>query len=60
MAPHALKTLLETSKTLDKSAVAEAPEHRWPPRSRFLFIVAAATLCWLVPGVVAYLLLTSH
>jgi hypothetical protein len=31
-------------------------ERRWPLRRRFLFIVTAATLCWAVPAVIAYLL----
>ena len=35
----------------------EALEQAWPLRRRFLFIVTAATLCWVIPAVIAYLLL---
>ena len=35
----------------------EALERPWPLRRRFLFIVTAATLCWIIPAVIAYLLL---
>jgi hypothetical protein len=29
---------------------------KWPRRSRFLFIVGAAALCWAVPGLAIYLM----
>jgi hypothetical protein len=38
-------------------APQEALEQFWPLRRRFLFIVAAATLCWVIPAIIAYLLL---
>jgi hypothetical protein len=33
---------------------------RWTRRSRFLFIVGAAALCWAVPGVAIYLLVAPY
>ena len=33
---------------------------RWSRRSRFLFIVGAAALCWAVPGVAIYLLIAPY
>ena len=36
----------------------EASEGKWSRRSRFLFIISAASLCWLIPGVVVYLLVS--
>jgi hypothetical protein len=38
----------------------ERESGRWSRRSRFLFIVGAATLCWVVPGVAIYLLVAAH
>jgi hypothetical protein len=38
--------------------LAEEPQvERWSRRSRFLFIVGAATLCWVIPGLAIYLLI---
>jgi hypothetical protein len=37
-------------------ALAGEPEQRWTRRSRFLFIVGAAALCWAVPGIAIYLM----
>ena len=43
------------------SLVAELPfleqeeEPRWSVRTRFLFIVTAASACWAVPATIAYL-----
>jgi hypothetical protein len=33
---------------------------RWSRCSRFLFIVSAAALCWLVPGLAIYFLVGLH
>jgi hypothetical protein len=33
---------------------------RWPRRSRFLFILGAASLCWAIPAVVVYWLALPH
>lgn len=33
---------------------------RWTRRSRLLFIVTAAALCWLLPGAAIYLLVAPH
>jgi hypothetical protein len=38
----------------------DVPERPWPMRRRFLFIVTAAALCWIIPAVIAYLLLVRH
>jgi hypothetical protein len=34
--------------------------NRWPRRSRFLFIVGAASLCWAIPAVIVYWLTLPH
>jgi hypothetical protein len=41
-------------------ALREAPEPRWPMRRRFLFILVAASLCWIVPAVVIYFVLARY
>jgi hypothetical protein len=38
----------------------EGVVERWPRRSRFLFIVGAASLCWAVPAAVVYWLVLPH
>jgi hypothetical protein len=40
-------------------AAAELPTAHltWSRRSRFLFIVAAASACWVIPGAVVYCLI---
>ena len=38
----------------------EGYEGKWSRRSRFVFIVSAASLCWLIPGIVVYLLVGPH
>jgi hypothetical protein len=42
------------------AAVEAEPIDRWSPRTRFLFIVGAAALCWIVPGVAIYLLIAQY
>ena len=43
------------------AATAELPflgieeERKWSHRARFLFIVTAASACWAVPAMIAYL-----
>jgi hypothetical protein len=53
-----------SGKTLEPAQSAEArsdvPERTWPIRRRFFFILTAATLCWVVPAVIAYLLLVGR
>jgi hypothetical protein len=39
---------------------AEPEEERWSRRARFFFIIAAAALCWTVPGVAIYLLVAQY
>jgi hypothetical protein len=41
---------------LDGASVGD----RWPRRSRFLFILGAASLCWAIPAFVAYWLALPH
>jgi hypothetical protein len=41
-------------------ALRDAPEQRWPMRWRFLFIFAAAALCWIIPAVIVYLVLARY
>lgn len=38
----------------------EKPVERWSRRSRFLFIVGAAALCWAVPGLALYFLIAPN
>jgi hypothetical protein len=38
----------------------EALTERWPRRSRFLFIVTAASLCWAIPAALVYWLVLPH
>jgi hypothetical protein len=42
--------------TLDQEALIE----RWPRRSRFLFIITAASLCWAIPAALVYWLVLPH
>jgi len=45
---------------LETPLAEEQVSGRWSRRSRFLFIVGAATLCWVVPGVAIYLLVAAN
>ena len=39
---------------------ADTYDGKWSRRSRFLFIVSAASLCWLIPGLALYFLVAPH
>jgi hypothetical protein len=41
-------------------ALRDAPEQRWPTHRRFLFILAAALFCWIIPAVIVYLVLARY
>jgi hypothetical protein len=44
------------AETLDEEPQVE----RWSRRSRFLFILGAAALCWALPGVAIYFLIAPY
>jgi hypothetical protein len=45
---------------VDIDALSADPlEQRWSRRSRFLFIVAAASLCWALPSLAVYAVLRA-
>jgi len=46
--------------TYDPALEADELVARWPRRSRFLFIVGAASLSWALPAVVVYWLVALH
>ena len=49
-----------SAAAIDPSLDDEPFVDRWPRRSRFLFIVGAASLCWAVPAAIVYLVLLPH
>jgi hypothetical protein len=49
----------EAVAPLDEAVEAESIE-TWGARARFFFIVGAAALCWVVPGVAIYLLVSQY
>jgi hypothetical protein len=61
VARHAVDQRLDSGGGPEEGQYVEAQRdvlvRRWPLRRRFLFIVTAAALCWIVPAVIAYLLL---
>src|SRR4051812_16927758 len=46
--------------TYDPALDGDALIERWPRRSRFLFIVGAASLSWVLPAAVVYWLVAMH
>jgi hypothetical protein len=58
MAENVRHTRLDPDPRGEAVARDEAPEARWPARRRFLVILGAATLCWLLPALIVGLLLS--
>jgi len=46
--------------TYDPGLEADGLVARWPRRSRFLFILGAASLSWALPAVAVYWLIALH
>jgi hypothetical protein len=42
------------------AALDEPFVEKWPRRSRFLFILGAASLCWAIPAAIVYWLVLPH
>jgi hypothetical protein len=60
MAQHGLEQRLESAEALDEITVVPTPERRWSLRWRFLVITLAASLCWVIPGVIVYVILSRQ
>jgi hypothetical protein len=50
----------ERAATTLEAAIDEPFVAKWPRRSRFLFILGAASLCWAIPAALVYWLILPH
>jgi hypothetical protein len=46
---------LTALKEMARAAIAPSP-HRWPLRKRLRFILIAALLSWMIPGLIGFLI----
>jgi hypothetical protein len=60
VAQRAVDQRVRPADTPAEIQAGAAPERRWPLRRRFLVITLAASLCWVIPGVIIYLLLAAR